>query len=185
MTWEHAKCGCRKWTVHRWKIHCPPTQRYGEHVFETWTFFFLSPPLNRVKSVKCSTLIFWWSKRLKATYEQTWMSGVFLPASGPQKNWGAFLIASFLHIFCVQIFLNKFWPWLFGRVPGKPAVRVARCAKPYCPFNRKGVSLGRMGGRHTHRANGLTWHTHKSVLSSGIFMYMLDVCDMKKFTKMW
>ena len=130
----------------------------------------------------------WWSKRLNETYEQTWMSGVCLPAGGPQKNWDAFLLASFLQIFRGQIFWNKFWHWLFGHPPESsnssdvdattlflmtPFVRVARCAKRSCPFNRKGVSLGRMGWKKFGPDGQLTY-TQNCV----DFRYFLDVVDL-------
>lgn len=110
----------------------------------------------------------------------------FLPAGGPQKNWDAFLLASFLQIFRGQIFLNNFWHWSFGHPPESsnssdvdattfflmtPFVRVARCAKRSCPFNRKGVSLGRMEGKKVWGWWSVEIHTELRW-----FPVFLDVC---------
>lgn len=147
-----------------------PTQRHGWTWFwnvdafflETWAYFFLSTP-RRLNEVTCQTLILWWSKRLKETSEQTWMSGVFSSGKHPQKNWDAFC-----------------WPWLFGHPAESSNVRVARCGKRYCPFNRKGVRLGRMGWKTFWGWWSVDIHTKVHWFQ----VFSRCVWPMK-FTKMW
>ena len=112
----------------------------------------------------------------------------FLPAGGPQKNWDAFLLASFLQFFRGQIFLNKFWPWLFGHLPESSnsakstpqhfflwhplsGWHVARSA-PVLSIARA-WALGEWVGRHFGPDGQLTY-TQNCV----DFRYFLDVCDL-------
>ena len=166
-----------------------PPQRKRRGV-RTWSwnvvsgrFFFFLSPSRRLNGVTCQTLILWWSKRLKETYEQTWMSAEFFTSGWTPEELGCFFASFFSPNFSGSNIFEQILTLVVWTPSGKQQQQQRRRHNIFsydtlCQGGtlREALLSFQSQGREPWE-NGLedilglmvSWHTHRIALISGIF----------------